>query len=255
MSNNSHKWLVGGGVGIIIALIIANTFLNQTKNAPPNANQFATNNSSISPEIDQEKVTESLSNITKVEGQKIASVNGNTIELENKEKIVFADAKDINCQVGDIISDYDASKESLVCVRTDLNTGQTNTFYSSLAGSIGGSIAGSLIGNYIASKIFARNNGYEYNNTNRSFRAPNGTVYNPGTDNKYYVNSSQAVNNNFNRSNRGFLGTGLFAGNNNNTPTNDNAKNTDNNSGTKSGSGAHQGSGGVSGTKSGGGGS
>jgi hypothetical protein len=260
MNNNAQKWLVGGGIGIIIALIIGNTFLNQAKNTPPNADQFATGGTSqVAQNSDQAKVAETLNNITRVEGQKIKSVNDKTIELENGEKIVFAEAKDINCIAGDVISDYDQQKQSLVCTRKDPNTGQTSTFFSSLAGSVAGGIAGTLIGNYIASKIFARNNGFQFNPNNRSFVTPNGTVFAPGADNRYYSQNSSVPNTNRNNSGRGGFFGGIFGGGSNNNPNyNSGASGSDSKSGSgDSGSkgGSHQGSGGVStGSKGGSGG-
>ena len=261
MTEIQKKWLIGGGVGLIMILILSSTFYNQGTNVPPNQSKF-TNNSQIIPQNqdpnEQAKINESLNNISKIEGQKIKSVNDKTIELENNEKIEFTNAKDINCRAGDIISDYDMSRQALVCTRKDPQTGQTNTFWSSFIGSTGGS----LLGSYIASKVFTSNNGYEFDRDRRTFRTPNGTTYNPDNNGRYsptypnnYPNTSRDTYKNNSGSNFGF---GLFGGSNRNGNTNDSNQNIDSksgdseksnksNSGSKStGGSTRSGSGGVS---------
>jgi hypothetical protein len=260
----NNKILIGSGLVIIIVVIIlANTFLNQANNPfgnGPNGlmserDRQLSIQSQSSVSSQNEQIVQNLNTISKIEGQKITSINELTIILENGEKIEFSDAKDINCQVGDKISDYDSTKQALVCIRTNPVTGQQSNFFSSLAtGFVGG-----MIGNYIASKLFARNNGVTFDQSRNGFVTPNGNFY--GQNNGSYsttAQSAQAGRSGVN-TNRGIGGWFGGWGQNNNQTNNQN--NSNKNTGTATGGGVdngpnsgskgstHVGSGGISGSK------
>jgi hypothetical protein len=258
----NNKLLLGGGIVIVVAIVLVSGFLNQVTNQPAGIQaerdrQLSLQNSSQD-SSQAEQIAKNLDNIAQVEGQKIIEVTDKTIKLNSGEIINFSDSKNIGCKVGDVISDYNESNQSLVCVRTDPNTGQKSNFFAN----VGSGIVGGIIGNYIASKLFNRNNGVTFDANANSYRTPNGDVYTQNQNNNQSIATS--TNNNQNRTgstsrfgrsitgsnsnaNGGFLG-GLF-GNGDGTS---NGSNGD--SGTSSGkkSGTHVGSGGVSGSKGGG---
>jgi hypothetical protein len=253
----NNKLLLGGGIVIIVAIVLVSGFLNQSTNQPAGiqverdrqlALQKSTEDSNQA-----EQIAKNLDNIAQIEGQKITEVTDKTIKLSNGEIITFNDPKNVGCKIGDVISDYNESNQSLVCVRTDPNTGQKSNFFAN----VGSGIVGGLIGNYIASKIFNRNNGVSFDQATNSYRTPNGDIYTQNPANNQSSTNSQNRNNgstsrfgrssfgsNSNNQTGGFLG-GLLGGGANNTG--------DGNSGTKNGSknGTHIGSGGISGSKGG----
>jgi hypothetical protein len=255
----NNKLLLGGGIVVIVAIVLVSGFLNQATNQPAGIQaerdrQLALQASSQD-SSQTEQINKNLDNIAQVEGQKITEVTDKTIKLSNGEVINFSDSKNIGCKVGDVISDYNETNQSLVCVRTDPNTGQRSNFFAN----VGSGIVGGLIGNYIASKLFARNNGLNFDPNINGYRAPNGDVFTK-------QNSSQTSSSNRirfgrttfgggSRSNNpatgGFFG-GLFGGGNNSNTGNggDDGASKGSTGGTKSGT--HVGSGGVSGSKGGG---
>jgi hypothetical protein len=259
----NNKLLLGGGIVVIVAIVLVSGFLNQATNQPAGIQaerdrQLSLQNTSQD-SSQAEQIAKNLDNIAQVEGQKITEVTDKTIKLSNGEIINFSDSKNIGCKVGDVISDYNDSNQSLVCVRTDPNTGQKSNFFAN----VGSGIVGGLIGNYIASKLFNRNNGVSFDPNTNGYRTPNGDVYTQNQTNNQSVTTSTTNNQNRNRitnrfgrsttgsnsnsNNGGFLG-GLFGGGS----VSNNGTNGD--SGTSGGkkNGTHVGSGGVSGSKGGG---
>lgn len=251
----NNKLLLGGGLVIIVAIVLVSGFLNQASNNPigiqaERDRQLALQNpAQDSNQADQ--ISSNLNNIAKIENQKITEINDKTIKLANGEKITFSDSKNIGCKVGDVISDYNETNQSLVCVRTDPNTGQKSNFFAN----VGSGIVGGLIGNYIASKLFARNNGLNFDQSVNGYRSPNGDVFIQNqTSNQSGVTQNRTTG--FGRSttgNRTTSGTGGFFGGlfGGGSGSNGNSGSGDSGStgGTKSGS--HVGSGGISGSKGG----
>jgi hypothetical protein len=235
--------------GVICAIILVSGFLNQSQNTTSQNN----NNSLAQEDPKQREIIDNLDNIAKIEGQKIKSINGPVMELENGEKIDFG-SNPIKCQVGDIIENYTVANQSIVCVRKDAQGNVVNSIIMPLASGI----AGGILGNYIASKLFANNNGLNRMPNSYDYRTGNGQVFNSNFQQQNSLSSGQRNNNNFRRSystnrNTGFGGLfGGFGGNNSN--------NTDSGSNTSGGSkntgGLSTGSkGGIStGSKGGGGG-
>jgi hypothetical protein len=250
----NNKLILGGGIVVIVAIVLVSGFLNQASNSPAGIQaerdrQLGLQNSSKD-SSQTEQINKNLDNIARIEGQKITEISDKTIKLENGEIINFDDSKNIGCKVGDVISDYNESNQSLVCVRTDPNTGQKSNFFAN----VGSGIIGGLIGNYIASKLFARNNGLSFDPNLNGYKAPNGDVFTKQTSSQ----NGTSTRTGFGRtttnsgSRNGTTGGGIFGGllgggNNSNTKASgDNGTS----GGTKSGT--HVGSGGVSGTKGGG---
>jgi hypothetical protein len=258
----NNKLLLGGGIVVVVAIVLVSGFLNQATNQPAGIQaerdrQLSMQNTSQD-SSQAEQIAKNLDNIAQVEGQKITEVADKTIKLSNGEVINFSDSKNIGCKVGDVISDYNESNQSLVCVRTDPNTGQKSNFFAN----VGSGIVGGLIGNYIASKLFNRNNGVSFDAKANGYRTPNGDVYTQNPTNNQSVTTSTTNNQNrnsntsrFGRStsgsnsnnNGGFLGGLLGGGNGSKNGT---SVDSGNSGGTKSGT--HVGSGGVSGSKGGG---
>jgi hypothetical protein len=255
----NNKLLLGGGIVVIVAIVLVSGFLNQTTNQPAGIqaerDRQLSSQDSIQDPSQAEQINKNLDNIAQVEGQKITEVTDKTIKLSNGEIINFSDSKNIGCKVGDVISDYNESNQSLVCVRTDPNTGQKSNFFAN----VGSGIVGGLIGNYIASKLFARNNGLNFDPNINGYRAPNGDVFTKQTSSQTSTSNRTGFGRTTTNSgprggnaNGGFFG-GLFGGNNNNPnigTSGDNGTSKGSTGGTKSGT--HVGSGGVSGSKGGG---
>lgn len=258
----NNKLLLGGGLVIIVAIVLVSGFLNQATNQPAGiqAERDRQLASQTQPQDNNQvdQIAKNLDNIAQIEGQKIVETTDKTIKLSNGEIINFTDSKNNGCKVGDVISDYNEANQSLVCVRTDPNTGQKSNFFANVRSGI----VGGLIGNYIASKLFNRNNGVNFDQNAGGYRTPNGDIYTQNQQN----NQSMATNNqnrtgstsrfgrsttgsNSNNQNGGFLG-GLFGGTNN-TSGKTSGGDSGSTGGTKSGS--HVGSGGISGSKGGGG--
>lgn len=255
----NNKLLLGGGIVVIVAIVLVSGFLNQATNQPAGiqaerdrqlALQSSTQDSSQT-----EQINKNLDNIAQLEGQKITEVTDKTIKLSNGEIIILGEANGIGCKVGDVISDYNESNQSLVCVRTDPNTGQKSNFFAN----VGSGIVGGLIGNYIASKLFARNNGLNFDQSVNGYRAPNGDVFTKQTSSQTSTSTRTGFGRTITNSgprggntNGGFFG-GLFGGGNNNSNTvtgGDDGTSKGSTGGTKSGT--HVGSGGISGSKGGG---
>jgi hypothetical protein len=255
----NNKLLLGGGIVVIVAIVLVSGFLNQATNQPlgiqaERDRQLALQNTSQN-SSQVEQIAKNLDNIAQVEGQKITEVTDKTIKLSNGEIINFSDSKNIGCKVGDVISDYNESNQSLVCVRTDPNTGQKSSFFAN----VGSGIVGGLIGNYIASKLFARNNGLNFDQNINGYKAPNGDVFTQNQSNNQSTTNNQnrtsntsrfgrsTTGSNSNNNSGGFLG-GLLGGGIGSK--NGNSGDSGTSGGTKSGT--HVGSGGVSGSKAGG---
>ena len=220
--------------GIICAIILVSGFLNQSQNnsSPNNENNLSQKDPK------QKEIVDNLDNIAKVEGQKIKSINGSLVELENGEKIDFG-SNPIKCQVGDTIENYTVANQSIVCVRKDAQGNVINSIIMPLASGI----AGGILGNYIASKFFANNNGLNRMSNSYDYRGNNGQVYNSNLQQQTSLASGQNSNNTNRRSystNRNTGLGGLIGGSGGNT--------TDNTStGTKSGStGNNKSTGGLS---------
>jgi hypothetical protein len=209
--------------GVICAIILVSGFLNQSQNNP-NLNE---NNNFSQEDPKQKEIVDNLDNIAKIEGQKIKSINGSNMELENGEKIEFG-SNPIKCNVGDIIENYTVANQSIVCVRKDAQGNIVNSIIMPLASGI----AGGILGNYIASKLFANNNGVSRMPNSYDYRGNNGQVYNSNFQQQTSLASGQNNNNTNRRSystNRN-SGLGGLLGGLGGTTSNDT------NAGTKSGS-------------------
>ncbi len=254
----NNKLLLGGGLVIIVAIVLVSGFLNQASNRPVGIQaerdrQLALQNpAQDSSQANQ--ISSNLDTIAKIENQKITEINDKTIMLANGETITFSDSKNIGCKVGDLISDYNETNQSLVCVRTDPNTGQKSNFFAN----VGSGIVGGLIGNYIASKLFARNNGLNFDQAVNGYRSPNGDVFTQNqTSNQSGVTQNRSTG--FGRSTTGgraTTGGGLFGGllgGENGTKANSGNNSGSGDSGSTGGtkSGSHVGSGGISDSKGG----
>ena len=248
----NNKLLIGGGIFVIVAIVLVSGFLNQATNSPVGIQaerdrQLALQNGGAT-NSQADQISSNLNNIAKIENQKITEINDKTIKLANGEIITFTDSKNIGCKVGDVISDYNETNQSLVCVRTDPNTGQKSNFFAN----VGSGIVGGLIGNYIASKLFARNNGLNFDSNINGYRSPNGDVF---TQNQQSVQSgTNQRNSGFGRSTVGAGGAfgGIFGGGKTTSGITSGADSNGTSGGTKSGT--HVGSGGISGSKGGSGG-
>lgn len=240
--------------GVICAIILVSGFLNQSQSG--NSGNQSKNYSQQDPK--QKEIVDNLDNIAKIEGQKIKSINGSVMELDNGEKIDFGN-NPIKCNIGDIIENYTVANQSIVCVRKDAQGNVVNSIIMPLASGI----AGGILGNYIASKIFANNNGVSRMPNSYDYRGSNGQVYNSQEQTNSYQGSGtrntssntgprRTYSTNRNTGLGGLLG-GFGGGATNNTNSG-----TDNgtNGGTKSTGGLSTGSkGGIStGSKGGGGG-
>jgi hypothetical protein len=218
--------------GVICAIILVSGFLNQSQN------QSVQNINNISQEdIKQKEIVNNLDNIAKIEGQKIKSINGSVMELENGEKIDFSN-NPIKCQAGDTIENYTVANQSIVCLCKDAQGNVVNSIIMPIASGI----AGGILGNYIASKLFANNNGLNRMPNSYDYRSGNGQVYNSNLQQQTSITSGQNNNISNRRSYSANRNTGLgglfggIGGNNNDT-----------NLGTKSGStGATKSTGGLS---------
>jgi hypothetical protein len=221
--------------GVICAIILVSGFLNQSQNK---TNQSGVNNFSQE-DPKQKEIVNNLENIAKIEGQKIKSIQGSIMELENGEKIDFG-SNTIKCEVGDIIENYTVANQSIVCVRKDTQGNVINSIIMPLASGI----AGGILGNYIASKIFTNNNGLNRMPNSYDYRGNNGQVYNSNFQQQNSLSSGQRTSNNYRRSfnpvrgaNLGGLLGGTIGGNDSNGT----------NAGTKTGAnGASKSTGGLS---------
>ena len=198
--------------GVICAIILVSGFLNQSQSS--SSQDLGSNVRQQDPK--QTEIVNNLDNIAKIEGQKIKSISGSVMELDNGEKIDFG-SNPIKCQVGDTIENYTVANQSIVCVRKDA---QGNVL-GSIIMPIASGIAGGILGNYIASKLFANNNGLNRMPNSYDYRGGNGQVYNSN----FQTNQSSGQNQNTNSYRRSYspsrnsgLG-GLFGGTNNDTNT------------------------------------
>jgi hypothetical protein len=221
--NISFKPIIISAV-VILALFLVGGFINDAVNGNNNSN------SSITVDGKEKEIINNLDNIAKIEGQKITSVNGSIVTLENEEKIDFG-ANEIKCQVGDVLENYTVANQSLVCIRKD---SKGNVVSSILMPLVSG-IAGGILGNYIASKLFANNNGLNRMPNSYDYRSNAGQVFN---SQPFQASSASSGQNNRNTTRRSFgtsrstslgiLFGGFGGGSNSNTDSGSN------NSGSKS---------------------
>jgi hypothetical protein len=188
---------------IIVALIIISGFLNDA---------YKNNDTQVSAK--ERETYQNLDNIAKIEGQKIKSISGSVVELENGEKIDFG-KNPIKCQVGDIIENYTVQNQSLICVRKDNNG---NILQSTIM-PIGAGIVTGILTSYIASKIFTQNNGINRMPNSYDYRGSNGQVFNSVNEVQNSSNSSQNTGSGSYRRSFGTGGSGFIGTNNNNNTT------------------------------------
>ena len=205
------------------AIIATSTFWNQANNPEVIARQE-----------DQKQISNNIQTISQIEGQKIKSVEGSNLVLDNGQKLDLGQTQ-IRCQSGDIIENYNASNQSLVCIRKDSNGNSQSILMPLLVGAGSG-----LLASYIGSKIFTQNRGINRVPGSYNYQTQDGQVVNPKEE-----RDPSGRYRSFGGFGSGSSGFG-FGGD----------SGSDSNDGKKSGSGTNSGAskGGISGTKSGSGG-
>jgi hypothetical protein len=211
---------------LILAVFFVSGFINDAFKGNPG--------SSLNVQSQEGEIIKNLDNIGKIEGQKIAAINGSVVTLENGESIDFG-ANVIKCNVGDIIENYTVANQSLVCIRKDSNGNVTNSIVMPLVSGI----TGGILGNYIASKLFANNNGVNRMPNSYDYRGSNGTVFGSQFTQTTSASSGATNRNNTSRSYRSSSGLGGLLGGFGNGGNDSNSGN--NNSGSKSTTGSKAG--------------
>jgi hypothetical protein len=165
---------------ILVALVAGGGVYGLSKinlSSPSSENSPLQNNT----DEEEQKVIDSVADVTKIDNQQIKSINGSEIELENGTKFKVADASKISCKVGDVISGYDEEKQSFVCTGVNSETKQPETRYiyqppvrSNILGDL-------LLYRFFTGNTFLGNNGYtptrNYDNNVRTttYRSNNGS--------------------------------------------------------------------------------
>ena len=144
------------------AIIGTSTFWNQANN--PEA---------IAKKDDQKQISTNIQTISQIEGQKIKSIEGANLVLENNQKLDLGQTQ-IRCQAGDTIENYNASNQSLVCIRKDSNGNSQSILMPLLVGAGSG-----LLASYIGSKIFTQNRGINRVPGSYNYQTQDGQVVNP----------------------------------------------------------------------------
>ena len=144
------------------AIIGTSTFWNQANN--PEA---------IAKKDDQKQISTNIQTISQIEGQKIKSIEGANLVLENNQKLDLGQTQ-IRCQAGDTIENYNASNQSLVCIRKDSEGNSQSILMPLLVGAGSG-----LLASYIGSKIFTQNRGINRIPGSYNYQTQDGKVVNP----------------------------------------------------------------------------
>jgi hypothetical protein len=149
------------------------------------ATPFSENSDSQDNTLEEDqKVVDSVEDVTKIDNQVIKSITGSEVELENGTKFKVADASKISCKVGDVISGYDQEKESFVCTGTNTATQQPETRYIYQPPVRDNILGDLLLYRFFAGNTFLNNNGYtpsrNFNNNVRTttYRGNNGSEIN-----------------------------------------------------------------------------
>jgi hypothetical protein len=159
--------VAGGGYGAV------QSFSNQQKTEQDQKNK-------------QESEAESaIKAVETIRNQKIASISGGKMILENGEKLDIVDNAKNDCRAGDIIRDYNKDTENFSCERVSSTGG--STYHSSYYPWIGSHYWSG--GQYTPNTTFQNgvshlaNNGYQYDATTKSYTGANGTKFDIGPAN------------------------------------------------------------------------
>jgi len=156
-----------GGYGIVQSFSGEQKAMDEAKNNQDNATEKA------------------IGAVESIRNQKIVSTDNGKIALENGQTLDIVDNNRNDCQVGDIIRDYNATTENFSCERMSSNG--VSTFHPYFYPYIGNPIWNT--GRYTPNTNFQNgvshlnNNGYNYDSTTKSYNAPNGTKFDIGPAN------------------------------------------------------------------------
>jgi uncharacterized membrane protein YgcG len=146
-----------------------------------------TNRPALKYNTDEEdaKLTSSVEDVTQIDNQKVTSIEGATVGLENGNSFTVSDPANIACKVGDIISGYDNEKQAFICKTQNPSTNQTETRYIQQPPVRDGILGDLLLYRFFTGNTFLNNNGYVANRANSvdqkeerntTYTGSNGTV-------------------------------------------------------------------------------
>jgi uncharacterized membrane protein YgcG len=111
-------------------------------------------------EEEDKQLISSVEDVSQINDQKIKSITGAEIELENGNKFTVSDPSTISCRVDDIITGYDESKQAFTCTGSNSQTNQTETRYISQPPVRNSFLTDLLLYRFFTGNTFLRNNGY-----------------------------------------------------------------------------------------------
>ena len=159
--------VVVGGYGVVQSFSREQKAMDQAKNNQDNATEKA------------------IGAVENIRNQKIVSTDGGKISLKNGQTLDIVDNSRNDCQVGDIIRDYNSTTENFSCER--VNSSGVSTFHPYFYPYIGSPFWNT--GRYTPNTNFhngvsyLNNNGYNYDSAAKSYSSPNGSKFDIGPAN------------------------------------------------------------------------
>lgn len=142
-------------------------------------------------------IVNQLTNIKGIEGQKITQVNDKFITLQNGKQIANLEGDWTDCQVGDVIADYDLQKDSIVCQRQKNGVKSFHYLrnYNRPVSDFYGSnfVQTPEIDEYKNAKKSLQNQGVSYNIDEQKYKAANGTVFFKDAEGKITQNMDEVT--------------------------------------------------------------
>lgn len=159
----------------------------------------------------EKEVEQAIESASKIEGQEIKQILNDKIILDNDAEIPINDRSKVTCQVGDVITDFNAEKSSLECKSFKEGKEQPEVRYVSVAtpqqaqsNGTADLLTNFILFDYLTSRPILNNNGYnrsyQYDREDNgsykrstNYKSDNGTNYNIKKNSNVKVDTSKNV--------------------------------------------------------------